>query len=401
MAWSVRALAGVLALVVGCGGSSDGGAKHAEPTWDYADPALGARLDDALARWATDHEVIGTAARVLTPGWLDWSGRAGVQSTSTQEPFELGTVGRIASATKPFTASVIFQLRDEGRLTLDTKLAEFVPDYPNGDQITIEHLLRHRSGIPELELADGFFIFDVILNDEHWFTPKEILDWTHLPIPMLDLFAGTLVPREPVTHPGGDYHYAQPNYIALGLIIEAVTGEPLAQVYRERILDRLALDDTRLPEPGEPLDPSGYTNIFGLLPVRIPGTALVQSGNSLNSSAWSAGGLIASAHDLGTFLRALLEGRLYSAESLADATDWIPTEESGGGDYGMGLFRSQRDGLTYVGHDGALPGSMSVMKYIPELDVYVSAVANCDLLNGDRPDLEQRVARALRNEPQD
>lgn len=393
----------LLAFLAGCAGSNEGAPAHPAPSWDYRDPGLPARLDDALARWASDHELIGVAARVLTPGWLDWSGSTGVQSTSSGVPFELDTVGRIASATKPFTATVIFQLRDEGRLSLDTKLGELVPDYPNGDQITLEHLLRHRSGIPELELADGFFILDVILNDDHWFTPKEILDWTHLPIPMLDFLTGMLVPREPLTYPGGDYHYAQPNYIALGLVIEAITGQPLADVYRERIWEPLGLDQTRLPEPGEPLDPSGYTNVFGLLPVRIPGTALVQSGNSLNSSAWSAGGLISSARDLGTFLSALLDGRLYSAESLGDAMDFLATDPNvplGVEDYGMGLVREQVGDLTYIGHDGALPGAVSVMKYVPELDVVVSAVVNSDALHGELPDLKQRVAWALRNEPQ-
>ena len=99
---------------------------------------------------------------------------------------------------------------------------------------------------------------------------------------------------------------------------------------------------------------------------------------------------------------ALLEGKLYSAQSLADAQDWLPTvpDDPSQGDYGMGLFRSKSGELTYVGHDGALPGAMSVMKYVPELDVYVGAVANCDLLHGEKPDLEQRVAAALRNEPQ-
>lgn len=390
-----------LALAVGCGGS-DGSTSHPRPSWDPGDPGLAARLDEALRLWAADHEVIGAAATVITPGWLEWSGAVGVQDTQTKEPFTVDTVGRIASATKPFTASVIFQLRDEGRLSLDTTLGEFVPDYPNGDRITVEHLLRHRSGIPELELADGFFILDVILNDSHWFTPKEILDWTHLPIPMLDLFSGTLVPREPVTVPGGDYHYAQPNFIALGLIVEAITGEPLDRVYLERVLGPQRLDGTHLPTPGEPLDPAGYTNVFGLLPTRIPGSALVQSANSLNSSAWSAGGLISTSHDLATFLISLLEGKLYSAQSLADAQDWLPTvpEDPRQGDYGMALFRSRSGEFTYIGHDGALPGAMSVMKYVPELDVYVGAVANCDLLNGEKPNLQQRVAAALRDEPQ-
>ncbi len=398
----------LLVLLCRCGGSGGGDAtKHPRPTaWNPDDPGLSARLDDAFARWAAEHSAIGAAGAVYTPGWLDWTGATGVVSTDTNTPFTVDSVGRVASATKPFTATLIFKLRDEGKISLDTKLAQFIPDYPNGDRITVEDLLRHRSGIPELQLADGFFIGTAILEDQHWFTPLEIMDWTHLPIPMLDVLDGTLVPRKPVTVPGGDFHYAQPNFIALGMMIESITGQKLADVYAERILRPLRLEHTHLPVMDEPLDPDGYSNLFGLLPKRIPTSSLVQSGNSLNSSAWSAGGMVSSAHDLVTFLSALLEGRLYSAEDLADAQDWLPTDDNTpvgeGDDYGMALDRQTHDGLTYIGHDGALPGSSSTMKYVPQLDVYIGDVTNCDLvsLDGAR-DLELRVAHALRNEPQD
>ncbi len=394
------AVALLSALLVGCGGS---GAAHPRPSWNPEDPQLTARLDDALSRWAAENHVIGGAARVFTPGWLDWESATGVVDQGGQTPFTVDDPGRIASATKPFTATVIFQLRDEGRISLDTKLAEFLPGYPNGESITVEDLLRHRSGIPELQLADGIYIATAILDDSHWFSPQEIMDWTHLPIPMLDVLDGTLVPRKPVTYPGGDFHYAQPNFIALGIIIEAVTGKPLHEVYEERILRPIGLDHTHLPVMDEPLDPNGYSNLFGLLPTRIRTSTLVESANSLNSSAWSAGGLVATASDLVTFLSSLFEGRLDSPQSLADAMDWLPSDSSPGAyDYGMGLDRLHGPGLEYVGHSGALPGSASVNSYVPELDVYVGAVTNCDLVPVDGAlDLRDRVARALRNESQD
>ncbi len=119
-----------------------------EPPYDWADPGLPARLDGALDGWAEDFGLYGAAAVVHTPGWLDWSGSTGMRDIQTAAPYETAALGRIASLTKSFTSTIILQLVDEGLLTLDTTLARFVPDYPNGENITVEHLLRHRSGIP-------------------------------------------------------------------------------------------------------------------------------------------------------------------------------------------------------------------------------------------------------------
>ena len=374
-----------------------------EPPYDWADPGLPARLDLALRLWAEDSGLFGAAAAVRTPGWLDWSGSFGVQDIDTREPYAVDTVGRVASATKPFTSTLILQLADEGRLSLDTTLAEFLREYPNGENITVEHLLRHRSGIPEIQLVDGFFILSILFRPHRWIAPREILEWTYIPLPILDINSGELVPRGPVSEPGGNYHYSQPGYIALGLMIEEVTGLELAEAYRERIFEPLGLTGTHLPRRGDPLDPAGYTNLFGLLDEKVPGDTLVDSANGLNSASWSAGGMISTARDLVTFLSAMLEGCLFSPAALANATDWRTIEPGDiveGGEYGMGLFRNQEETYTAIGHDGALPGGGSVMKYLTELDVYVGAVTNTDRDWGDFPTLEERVRRALRNEDQ-
>jgi D-alanyl-D-alanine carboxypeptidase len=373
-----------------------------EPPYDWADPELPARLDDALEGWTQDFGLYGTAAVVTTPGWFDWSAATGVRDRETMEPFRVDELARIASATKTHTAAVILQLVDEGRLTLDaTTLAEFVPHYPNAANITVRHLLQHRSGIPEVQLVDGIFILAVLLRPEKWLTPLEILEWTYLPIPIYNIYSGEFVPREPVGEPGEKYHYSQPAYIALGLIIETLTGKDLADVYQERVFQPLGMTEAYLPRKDAPLDPWGYTNLFGLLEEKIPSTDLASSPNGLNSVGWSAGAIIANARDLVNFLSGFLEGHLCSEAGLANATEWLaidPGDVVGEGEYGLGLFRRQHDGFTTVGHDGALPGSGSVMRYIPELDVYIGAVTNTDSNYAELPHLVERVHAALLNE---
>jgi D-alanyl-D-alanine carboxypeptidase len=372
-----------------------------EPPYDWADPGLATRLDEALEGWTQDFGLYGAAAVVTTPGWLDWSAATGVHDRETLEPFRVDELARIASATKPHTAAVILQLVDEGLLSLDTTLAEFVPDYPNAANITVRHLLQHRSGIPEVPLVDGIFILAVLLRPEKWFTPMEMLRWTYLSIPIYNIYSGEFVPREPVGEPGEKYHYCQPAYVALGLIIEMLTGKDLADVYQERVFQPLGITEAYLPRKDEPFGPWGYTSLFGLLEEKIPSTDLVSSTNGLNSAGWSAGAIIASAGDLVNFLSGFLEGDLCSEEGVANATEWLaidPGDIVGEGEYGLGLFRRQYDGFTTVGHDGGLPGSGSVMRYIPELDVYIGAVTNTDSDYVELPDLVERVHAALLNE---
>ena len=394
--------------MAGCGSDEaaqvlgSGASTRPEPPYDWADPELATRLDEALEGWAQDFGLYGAAAVVTTPGWLDWSAATGVHDRETMEPFRVDEPARIASSTKPHTAAVILQLVDEGRLTLDaTTLAEFVPDYPNAASITVRHLLQHRSGIPDIQIVDGIFILTVLLRPKKWFTPLEILVWTHLPFPMYNIYLGEFVPREPVGEPGEKYHYSQPGYIALGLIIETLTAKDLADVYRERIFGPLGMAEAYLPRKDAPLEPWGYTNLFGLLDEKIPSKDLASSPNGLNSVGWSAGGIIANARDLVNFLSGFLEGRLCSEAGIANATDWLATEPGdivGEEEYGLGLSRLQYDGFTTVGHDGGLPGSGTVMRYIPELDVYIGAVTNTDSDYVELPDLIERVHAALLNE---
>jgi len=372
------------------------------PSFDWQDPALPGRLEAALQGWVNTFGLYGAAACVSYPGWLEWCSTTGVEDIEDQTPYTLNTLGRIASATKPFTAVAIFQLVEEGLLSLDTTLSVFLPDYPNADQITVEHLLRHRSGIPDVHLVDLIFIVYAIFHSHEWIPPEGMLLWTYAPFPMVDMDTFEFVPREPVTYPGGDYHYSNPGYNALGVIIEALRGKALADVYDEHIVQPLGMTNTRLPRKDDPPEPWGYSNLFGLLSEKIPVESLLESTNSLVSATGSAGGVIAVAKDLTTFLSGFLTGKLCSEASLAGAKDWMrqrPDDPDNTWEYGMGLSRHQRDGYLVIGHDGALPGAASVMRYIEELGVYVGAVTNTDKDSvPGAPGLEDLVRQALLNE---
>lgn len=136
---------------------------------------------------------------------------------------------RIGSVTKQFTAAIVLQLVEEGRIDLQAPITRYLPDYPaaQGDRVTIHQLLTHSSGIPSYTDLPGFMEDRV----RERFEPADSL----LPVFwQMDL----------QFEPGARWSYNNSGYHLLGVIIERVTGEPYDRVLRSRILDPMGLDDT-------------------------------------------------------------------------------------------------------------------------------------------------------------
>ncbi len=129
----------------------------------------------------------------------------------------------IASVSKPFTAIAILQFEEQGRLSISDPVARFLPDFPNGDKIKLEHLLTHSSGIPNVnDLPD----YDVFARNPH--TVEQLVA----------KFAGLPLDFEP----GSDYHYSNSNYNLLALILEKVGGENYGEYVRKHILDPAGME---------------------------------------------------------------------------------------------------------------------------------------------------------------
>ena len=188
---------------------------------------------------------------------------------------------RVGSVTKSFTATIVLKLVEEGALRLDSTLEDHVPGViPRGDEITIRQLLQHRSGIADV-------------TDYASWLERALRSPSTRPIDTLR-FAGS---KPLVFLPGSHGRYSNTNYIALGLVIEKVTGHSYAQELEQRILKPLELDHTELPETWRlpDLDDDGYNP-------NVP---------------WAAGAIVSNAHDLSRFYSALLSGRILSSATLA------------------------------------------------------------------------------------
>ncbi|MFE6867880.1 serine hydrolase domain-containing protein [Kitasatospora sp. NPDC057692] len=246
---------------------------------------------------------------------------------------------RIGSNTKTFTAVVALQLVGEGRIGLDEPVETYLPGLVRGEGIdgrgiTVRQLLQHTSGLPEYE---GDISEADIRN--RYFEPRDILDVAFRHKADFD--------------PGAKFAYSSTNYVLVGLIIQKVTGRPLAEEIGRRILQPLGLRHTSFPAAGdrsirEP-HPKGYTRESASEPLRDI-TELDPS------AAWAAGQMISTNADLNRFFSELLAGRLLPAAQLAQMRTTVPIGDSGAG-YGLGIIsRPLSCGGAYWGHGGDIPG---------------------------------------------
>ena len=207
-----------------------------------------AQIDALLSKY---HEIgqFNGSALVAENGQVIFKKGYGHANMEWDIPNAPDTKFRIGSVTKQFTAVLILQLMEEGKISLDGTITDYLPDYPKaqGDKVTIHHLLTHTSGIPSYTGLPGF------MRDKTR-DPYE-------PDAMLELFSGMDLEFEP----GAEWRYNNSGYFLLGAVIEAVTGQPYHDVLHERILDPLGLDDTGYEHNDDVIDrrADGYARTPG------------------------------------------------------------------------------------------------------------------------------------------
>lgn len=305
-------------------------------------PELAAILQQKLDSCRNVYNVPGISATLLLPGDRYWNGTTGVAHIFTEEPLDTFHVFQAASTTKMFTATIVFQLIEEGLLTLDDTLGSYLPPIPNipGNR-RIRYLLNHRSGIADFVGSPG-------VSNAWLFTPDSI--WP--PLQTLTQFS-----NPPLFNQNASFSYSNTNYVLLGMIVEAVTGNPFWQELRDRITTPLGLEDTYFP----PFDP-----ITGVL---VPGWSSFVAANTYDtdvtpylrdcfaSLVFAAGAVVIRPNDLARFTRALMTGVLLQPSSLSTMRTCTNVSFGDGSTgYGHGAGRYVYGGRTYYGHGGDISG---------------------------------------------
>jgi D-alanyl-D-alanine carboxypeptidase len=251
---------------------------------------------------------------------------------------------RIGSISKMFTAVMIFQLIEEGKLTLNTPLADFYPQLPNASKITIGLMLQHRSGLHN-------FTNDAAFN-QYLEQPKTQQE-------MLAIFAG----NKPDFEPDSKGYYSNTNFVLLGYIVAHLCKKTYAEAVKERVVIKAGLSDTyyggKITATNN--EASSYTFNKTWLPytetdMSIPG---------------GAGAMVSTPVDLDKFITALFVGKLVSKESLT----LMQTLKD---DYGMGMFKTTIAGHAGFGHNGAIDAFGSQVTYFPADGLAIAHIHNAD-----------------------
>ncbi|MFG1645135.1 serine hydrolase domain-containing protein [Amycolatopsis sp. NPDC049252] len=310
-----------------------------------------------------DSGFTGVQLRVHDPRG-DWTGSAGVRELGeTAKPPTDGRF-RIGSATKTFTATAVLQLVAEGRIGLDSPVAASLPEFGFDRRITVRMLLQHTSGLVDYtgdRYPDGTVVPGIPWSGREWvdnrFRTYRPQDLVRLAVAKPGRFA-----------PGSDWSYSNTNYVVARLLIEKVTGRSYAEVVQRRILRPLGLRDT-VVVPGTSVDVPG-PHAHGYYRYPDAGTWKTVDITRQNPS-WisSAGEIISTTRDLGTFLAALTGGKLLPAPLLAEMLKPHPTPDPSS-DYGLGLFELHADancsGTVLLNHNGGVQGYGTLMYGTPD-----------------------------------
>jgi D-alanyl-D-alanine carboxypeptidase len=331
------------------------------------DPAALRATVEAAVR---DLMIPGAVVEVRTPQG-HFTTAVGTTQRGAEVPPDADTHVRIASVTKTMTSAVIVLLAQEGRLTFDDPVSMYVPDVPDGDKITVGELLTMRSGLYGYTNDPGF-AQTLDTDPAKVWTPQEVLD-----------IAFRHPPQFP---PGTAYEYSNTNYALLGLIVEKVDGRPLDQAFRDRLFGPLGLEQTSLPAPTDTSIPdpysrgymyggSGYALVDEPYPPELQAAARagtlqpVDYTHQNSSYAWAAGGAISTADDLATWIRGLVDGRVFDAgmhRRWLDSPQPADPAEPAAAQYGYGIERQTfAPGATMYFHFGEMPGFNSFAGYDP------------------------------------
>jgi D-alanyl-D-alanine carboxypeptidase len=343
--------AGVLAAA-GLGGPARAAAGRNAPRFD---PDLARRLQRALRDALRDPSVHapGAILHVGSPRLGAWTGVAGLGRVAPDVPMRPADRFRAGSIAKPFVSTVVLQLAERGRLSLDARLPEVLPGsvidrFPTAPDITVRMLLGHRSGIPEWDLPA---VDEQIARD-----PGKV--WTVAEF--LDLAAA----QPPVFAPGTGFFYSNTDYNLLGLIVERITGGSWRDEVTRSVVRPLRLTRTSLPAPGDRSIPGAHAYGYGELDATT--VDLTRVDPSIADAA-GGGALVTTVGDLARFVDALFQGRLFrSPQTLRQMLAIAPAQDVGGlVGYGLGIERRVLPGGTeLIGHLGGAAGYRSFVGHL-------------------------------------
>jgi D-alanyl-D-alanine carboxypeptidase len=334
--------------------------QAATPTLDEA-----TAIFDEVLQAGLDRGLVGVVLRVERGDEVIFNGAAGLSSLEGQTPMVPTDRFRIASVTKTFTAVLVLQLVDEGILTLDDTVSQWLDDpvvgrIPHVEQITVRQLLNHTSGVYDYFEDDSPFWQDAYFGQG--------ADWSRVWTAAEVLSYVDGAKHAPYFAPGEGTQYTNTGYVLLGLILERAGDQDYAEQVHERIIDPLGLTDT-VYAATEPV-PSGTVDQYHL----IQGEPV--NASAIHLSAFGpAAGMLSTTRDLARFIDALVGGELLPPVALDAMFTFVPSERPGV-EWGLGVARGQTPGGESLGMGGDGPGSGARMFRLTDADLTLVLLTN-------------------------
>jgi CubicO group peptidase (beta-lactamase class C family) len=261
-------------------------------------------------------------------------------------------VFQIGSMTKQFTAVAILMLEEQGKLSVNDPISKFIPDYPNGKNITVSHLLTHTSGIKDFTKMKT--IFEIAQKE---MTPKE----------MMGFFK-----EEPVDFsPGEKFEYNNSGYIVLGYLIELTAGKTYEEFIQKNIFDKIGMKNSYYASDRKVITNRAYgyhKKSYGFVNKTVISFSV----------PFSSGSLMSTLDDMLKWQNALNPNVLLQPENLTKAFTRQSLSNSEKIEYGYGWHLKNEVGIPTREHGGSIFGFKSMGVYIPSKDIYVLGLSNCD-----------------------
>jgi len=316
-------------------------------------------LQVVLDEYSQSHDNVGLQATVLLPDGSEWNGASGYANDTKACPLTLTHNLYVGSITKTFTASLVMEQVEAGLIHLDDPISVWIP-YSEGDGITVEMLMRHTSGTPSYTEDTSFLLAYFGRPQKQW-TPDEML---------------AAIKDKPLKfEPGKRHEYSNTNYLLLGMILEEVTGKPYGELLHNAAT-KMGLDRIYYPAyPNILILANGYDETL----LNLGKRNLTAFRTSMESGAFSAGGIAASSHDVAVYFHILFSGEWLADETVAqmmntiDAPDEDLPLQIG---YGLGVRNFVIDSEAVYGHTGTIPGYSGIAMYNPSKGYTIVILSN-------------------------
>jgi serine beta-lactamase-like protein LACTB, mitochondrial len=321
------------------------------------------QIEAAVSKFMAATHVPGLSVAVVEDGALEWASGFGFADLENNAPASEHTLFRLASISKPLTATAAMQLWEKGRLDLDAPVQKYCPAFPQkSGPITTRQVMGHLGGIRRYkggsdDLEGG--------NTKHFDDPIQA---------GLDFFKNDPL----VAVPGSHFHYSTQGYTLVGCVIEGASGAKYVDFVSQNVFVPAGMEQTRVDDR------------FAIVPYRTrfyqkSKSGTVENADFLDSSyKIPGGGWLSSAEDMARFEVAILSDKLIK-RATRDLM-WTPLKPSDGSkdSYGLGWGVAEEDGIVAIGHTGGQQGTSTAFLIAPAQRAGVVVLANMEETDPDK-----------------